>query len=286
MDRPNWEYILPVAAGVGFLLAGFWGLLLGPIATVAFISARQKKRAAENGVDDEDRRLAAFMAEAAKNEVARAAMRKAGAQPAPASSAAPMPPAAASVRKPSFDEIKQRVAQLEPREAFDALAAARLALLDKGRDAHAATEAALLAKRLAPGKAQAGVRLRAAANALALALADGHGPLATGVFAEFVAERTALPLTPPQWEALGRALLGEGSLMEAAWAMHAGALIAGDRIAAQKRLIEVAGRAAEGRQPAVALKLYGTLLAKYPDSQYAEFVRANMKLEEKKLGKT
>ena len=66
--------------------------------------------------------------------------------------------------------------------------------------------------------------------------------------------------------------------------MHAGALLAGDPVAAQKRLIEVAGRAAEARQSAVALKLYGTLLAKYPDSQYADFVRTNMKLEEKKLG--
>ena len=92
-----------------------------------------------------------------------------------------------------------------------------------------------------------------------------------------------VPLAP-QWEALGRALLGDGKLMEAAWAMHAGALLAGDPVAAQKRLIEVAGRAAEARQSAVALKLYGTLLAKYPDSQYADFVRTNMKLEEKKLG--
>jgi len=285
LDRPNWKIILPVAAGLGFLLAGFWGLLLGPIATVAFISSRQKKLAAEIGVDDEDRRLAAFMAEAAKGEVARAATRKAGAQAASPPAAAPIRPEAAPGRKPSFEEITQRVARLEPRETFDALAAARLALLDNGRDAHAAAEAALLAKRLAPGKAQAGVRLRAAANAIALALAGGHAPLATGVFADFIAERTALPLTPPQWEALGRALLSDGSLMEAAWAMHAGALIGGDPVAAQKRLIEVAGRAAEARQPAVALKLYGTLLAKYPDSQYADFVRANMKLEEKKLGK-
>jgi hypothetical protein len=285
LDRPNWKIVLPVAAGLGFLLAGFWGLLLGPIATVAFISSRQKKRAAEIGVDDEDRRLAAFMAEAAKDEVARVARRDNGPQPASAPVAAASRPQAAPGRKPSFEEITQRVAQLEPREAFDALAAARLALLDNGRDAHAAAEAALLAKRLAPAEAQAGVRLRAAANAIALALAGSHAPLATGVFADFVTERTGLPLAPPQWEALGRALLGEGKLMEAAWAMHAGALIGGDPLAAQKRLIEVAGKAAEARQPAVALKLYGTLLAKYPDSQYADFVRTNMKLEQKKLGK-
>jgi len=291
LDRPNWKIILPVAAGVGFLLAGFWGLLLGPVAAATVISSRQKKQAAESGVGDEERRLAAFMAEAAKHEIARAATAKDRAPPAPtpapapAPKATPMRPEAATGRKPSFDEIKQRVAQVEPGKAFDALAAARLAQLDNARDAHAATESALLAKRVAAGKEQAGVRLRAAADAIALSLAGGQAPLATGVFAEYVSERTALPLSPPQWEALGRALLGEGSLMEAAWAMHAGALIAGDRATAQKRLVEVAGKAADARQPAVALKLYGTLLAKYPDSQFADFVRTNMKLEEKKLGK-
>lgn len=275
MDRPNWKVVLPAAAGAGFLLVGFWGLVLGPIAAVAYISLRSGKEDPENEAGDEARRLAAYMAEAAKGELARADSRKA---------ASPAPSVAAG-RKPTFDEIRQRVAQLDAKRAFEALAVARLALLDNGRDAHAATEAALLTKRLAAAKAPAAARLRAAAHAIDASLAGGQAPLACGVFSEFIAERTALPLAPPQWEALGRALLGQGDLMEAAWAMHAGALMAGDRASAQKRLIEVAGKAAEAGQSAVALKLYGTLLAKYPDSQYADFVRANVKAEQKKLGK-
>jgi len=284
VDRPNWKVVLPVAAGAGFLLVGFWGLILGPIAAVAFISARGGKQAADNGADDEARRLAAYMADAAKGESAGADPRKAE-SPEVAAADVPPTPTVAGSRKPTFDEIKQRVAQLDAKQAFEALAATRLASLDNARDAHAATEAALLTRRLAPGAKQAGVRLRAAANAIDVSLAGGHALLARGVFSEYIAERTALPLAPPQWEALGRALLGQGDLMEAAWAMHAGALIAGDRAAAQKRLIEVAGKAADGGQSAVALKLYGTLLAKYPDSQYADFVRANVKAEQKKLGK-
>jgi len=284
VNRPNWKVVLPAAAGAGFLLVGFWGLVLGPIATVAFLSARGGKLDAENGTGDEARRLAAYMAEAAKGEIARADPREAAAPGVAATAAAPAPAVVAG-RKPTFDEISQRVAQLDAKRAFEALAAARLALLDNGRDAHAATEAALLTKRLATAKAQAAVRLRAAANAIGASLAGGQAPLACDVFSDFIAERTALPLAPPQWEALGRALLGQGDLMEAAWAMHAGALISGDRAAAQKRLIEVAGKAADGGQSAVALKLYGTLLAKYPDSQYADFVRANVKAEQKKLGK-
>ncbi len=284
MDRPNWKVVLPAAAGAGFLLVGFWGLVLGPIAAVAYISARSGKAGAQNEAGDEARRLAAYMAEAAKAELARADPRKTASPAGAAAPAAPAPSVAAG-RKPTFDEIRQRVAQLDAKRAFEALAVARLALLDNGRDAHTATEAALLTKRLAAAKAQPAARLRAAANAIGASLAGGQAPLACGVFSEFIAERTALPLAPPQWEALGRALLGQDDLMEAAWAMHAGALMAGDRASAQKRLIEVAGKAAEGGQSAVALKLYGTLLAKYPDSQYADFVRANVKAEQKKLGK-
>ena len=82
-----------------------------------------------------------------------------------------------------------------------------------------------------------------------------------------------------------RALLAQGAFMEAAWALHAGAALAGDLVAAQKRLVEVAARAGDAGQPHNALKLYATLLAKYPQSQYADFVRTNMKVEEKKIAK-
>ena len=101
-----------------------------------------------------------------------------------------------------------------------------------------------------------------------------------------VAQRTQLTLEPAAWEGLGRALLAQGAFLESAWALHAGAVIAGDLVGAQKRLVEVAARAGDAGQPQNALKLYATLLAKYPQSQYADFVRANMKQEERKLGKS
>jgi TolA-binding protein len=100
-----------------------------------------------------------------------------------------------------------------------------------------------------------------------------------------LAERTKLTLEPPVWEGLGRALLAQGAFMEAAWALHAGAALAGDLPGAQKRLVEVAVRAGDAGQAQNALKLYATLLSKYPQSQYADFVRTNMKEQEKKLPK-
>jgi hypothetical protein len=128
--------------------------------------------------------------------------------------------------------------------------------------------------------------LAAAVEAIKAALAAGRGTDACKAFLAVVAERTKLALEPAAWEGLGRALLAQGSFMEAAWALHAGALLGGDPVAAQKRLVEVASRAGDAGQPQNALKLYATLLAKYPQSQYADFVRGNMKAEEKKLLKS
>jgi len=262
MERTNWKLILPVAAGIGFVLTGFSGLLLGPVAAIPVVSWRRQREGVP--ADDEDQRLAAFMAETL------AASRPKMAAPQQAV-------------RPSFEQMRSRAPQLGEDELFEVFAAARLALIENGRDAQAAAVAALLARRLAPGELHAGLRRRAAARAIELCLVAGQAGAATGVFDEYVAERAELVLAPAQWEALGRALLGASSFMQAAWALHAGALLAGDALGAQKRLIEVAGKAGEAGQAEVALKLYRTLLAKYPDSTYAQFARDNMMLEEKRL---
>ena len=117
------------------------------------------------------------------------------------------------------------------------------------------------------------------------ALARGRGAEAVSVFNLHLEQRARLALAPSEWDALGRVLLAQGAYMEAAWTLHAGALLAGDAAAAQKRLVETATKASAAGQPQAALRLYDTLLAKYPDSQYATFVRSNMRVEEKKLGK-
>jgi predicted Zn-dependent protease len=127
--------------------------------------------------------------------------------------------------------------------------------------------------------------LAAAAESIKAALAAGRGADAAKAFLAVVDQRTKLTLEPPVWEGLGRALLAQGAYLEAAWTLHAGAAFAGDLLGAQKRLVEVAARAGDAGQPQHALKLYATLLAKYPQSQYADFVRTNMKAEEKKLAK-
>ena len=127
--------------------------------------------------------------------------------------------------------------------------------------------------------------ITAAGEAIRAALIAGRGADAARAFLAVVAERTKLTLEPAVWEGLGRALLAQGTFLEAAWALHAGAALAGDAPGAQKRLVEVAVRAGDAGQAQHALKLYATLLAKYPQSQYADFVRANMREQEKKVPK-
>jgi len=125
--------------------------------------------------------------------------------------------------------------------------------------------------------------IEAAAQGIRSALATGRAADAAKAFLGVVAERTKLTLEPAVWEGLGRALLEQGAFMEAAWALHAGAALAGDVAVAQKRLVEVANRAGDAGQPQHAIRLYQTLLAKYPQSQYADFVRSNIKEQERKL---
>ena len=127
--------------------------------------------------------------------------------------------------------------------------------------------------------------ITAAGEAIRAALVAGRGADAARAFLAVVAERTKLTLEPAVWEGLGRALLAQGMYLEAAWALHAGAALADDAPGAQKRLVEVAVRAGDAGQAQHALKLYATLLAKYPQSQYADFVRANMREQEKKVPK-
>lgn len=125
--------------------------------------------------------------------------------------------------------------------------------------------------------------IEAAAQRIRSALSAGRAADAASAFLGVVAERTKLTLEPAVWEGLGRALLEQGAFMEAAWALHAGAALAGDVAVAQKRLVEVANRAGDAGQPQHAIRLYQTLLAKYPQSQYADFVRSNIKEQERKL---
>lgn len=279
MFRSKWlNFLLPtIASGVGQVAFGFTGMLLGPIVVIAAMLWWRHRQTRDGDPDAEVLRFREFVANSAKTAPPNPAA------PAAASGDAPAP--AAAPRKPSFEEIKARTAALEGDSLAQAQRTAREALARAPRDAHAALEVALLVRRASPAREHFAARSEAAAQAIALCLANGLATVAAAMFIEALDERAALKLEPSQWDALGRALLARGAHLEAAWSLHAGAALAGDAAAAQKRLVEVAGKAAEAGRPAVAHKLYETLLAKYPDSQYAGFARAELRAEEKKLGK-
>ena len=198
------------------------------------------------------------------------------AKPAPAASATPAAPA-----NPARTAAPAAGAPVAPA----AVAATRPATAAAATPGAAATGAAAPASPTAPPSAAPVNPLDAVAESIKASLTAGRGADAAKAFLGVVAQRTQLTLEPPVWEGLGRALLAQGAYLEAAWALHAGAVLANDLAGAQKRLVEVAARAGDAGQPQNALKLYATLLAKYPQSQYADFVRANMKQEERKLAK-
>lgn len=150
----------------------------------------------------------------------------------------------------------------------------------KPAPAPAPRSAAAATPRPAPAAAP-----HAPSHAIRRALAQGDHGEAARLFVVHAEERTRLVLGAKEWEPLGRALLVKEAYLEAAWALHAGSAVGGDMIAAQTRLVEVATRASAAGHPQIALKLYDTLLRKYPGSPYTEIARAGFQLEEKKLGK-
>jgi TolA-binding protein len=174
---------------------------------------------------------------------------------------------------------KQAEAQREA--AFLAELASAAAKRKKAATALAAPATAPAARSTATAADRA-TAPHAASEAIKGALAQGNSSEAARLFVSHVEQRTRLTLVASEWEPLGRALLVQESFMEAAWALHAGALVAGDALTAQKRLMAIAARASAAGRPQIALKLYHTLLKKYPGSQYADLARANVKLEEKK----
>ncbi len=268
MRQRNWSLILPAAAVAGFApfaLAGSaaFGVLaafLAPIAVVMVLAWRdwQERQAAE---ELENARLAAFVKEGA-------AAPTAGSPAAPSSPPAVAATVAANPAAPVAAPSPGAASSAKPAESTSKPRPGAQSAAPAANPAAGATNAE-----------------RAAALAILEALAANDGARATALFRELGARRSALQLSPTDWGRVGAASLAQGAFLDAAWALHAGALLAGDTAAAQKHLVAVAGKASAAGDARVALKLYGNLLKKYPSSPYAEFVRTSMREVQKKVDK-
>lgn len=117
-------------------------------------------------------------------------------------------------------------------------------------------------------------RAALATRSIVLAVKSTDMTLAAGLFEEFSALRGQLTLDAATLNKLGQTLLERRAYLDAGWALHAGAIAAGDAVAAEKKLAEVAGKAALSGQPETARRLYLELVERYPEAGFANFARA------------
>lgn len=117
-------------------------------------------------------------------------------------------------------------------------------------------------------------RAALASRSIVLAVRSTDMTLAAGLLGEFSPLRDQLALDAGTLNKLGQALLERHAFLDAGWALHAGAIAAGDTVAAEKKLAEVAGKAAVSGQPETARRLYLELVERYPEAGFANFARA------------
>jgi hypothetical protein len=151
---------------------------------------------------------------------------------------------------------------------------------DRLREALAASETplrhtielALLEVR--SGERERGVEL--AAEAINLAAQRGFGDVSLSLFNRFHQDRTTLKLTPYTLELLGNILFNQGTLLDAAWCYHQGAVSAGDTLKAQKKLLHVAQAAEKTGKMKEAAALYEYFVKNYPGSNLLSFAREGL----------
>jgi len=86
-------------------------------------------------------------------------------------------------------------------------------------------------------------------------------------------------------ETAGRAKMVESAAAPAPQSVVPAALPVGDIVSTQKLLFEAAHKAGEAGEPAIAIQLYARLLARYPQSGFADHARAAVEAQKMKLSK-
>jgi hypothetical protein len=86
-------------------------------------------------------------------------------------------------------------------------------------------------------------------------------------------------------ETAGRARMLEAAVAPAALAATPAISPVDDIVATQKLLFEAAHKAGDAGEPAIAIQLYARLLARYPQTAFADQARAAVEAQKKKLGK-
>ena len=128
----------------------------------------------------------------------------------------------------------------------------------------------------APVRPAALSRQDAVNRALRLALDANDLPLAVALARDWSADIDAIRLEAAQFDRLAGAALEHGEFFVAGRLHETAARAAGDEALAQKRLLEAAAKSSQAGAREAARELYRALLARYPQSPYANFARGGL----------
>lgn len=152
---------------------------------------------------------------------------------------------------------------------------ARLAAFMEAQAKTGSAPAVVVVKPPREKPAAAPSRQEVAARSVKLALAAKESPLAVALLRELDAEAASIGLDAPSMERLSVVALEHGEFFVAACLQEAAA--SSDAALAQKKLVEIAGRALEAGRAKMARRLYERLLERHPASSYESVARAGLK---------
>ncbi|MGH8672255.1 MAG: hypothetical protein ACREUA_09545 [Burkholderiales bacterium] len=184
-----------------------------------------------------------------------------------------------SEARPSAQAVIDDALTLPEDQLSQTIAALSARVSENPRDGWARAELAVMLKR----ESRWEEALESATQAITTCVANGHITLATALYREFAKLRASLMLDAKTLEQLGIVLLGENRFLDAAWCLHEAALLTGDPLAAQKRIIAAASDASRARKIEEALDLFHWFIDEYPASHFAEYAKNGIETEKRRL---
>ncbi|MBI5438093.1 MAG: hypothetical protein HY936_03970 [Nitrosomonadales bacterium] len=172
-------------------------------------------------------------------------------------------------KKLSFNEMVAKIRALPVDALTSEIGKTKTLLAARPHDPYIAVELAMLYRRAG----EADKALKTAARAITQAINNGYAEIGVSLFRGFAKERTDLGLDAQTLEIIGNVLLKQELVLDAGWCLHESAIIAGDMLKAQKKLMHVATIAEETGKYTEAIALYNFFISAYPGTNLVQYAK-------------